>query len=266
MEAAGASGRVEKARAAALCGRRDRDRPAPTQAFRPAARPLGGPRPMDNPARRPLHQDDPACGSRLGGRSAPSRQSDRRFAAGPSGSPTAKREVTQRGGVGVEAQDFGAGRGARAARAAERKAPAARGSVRKNASSKASPAPAANSGSPSPALPLVRAQAGIGRRWWQGLGAPGFSLRVALQLAAALRRETAPRRASPGSAGGFRRERSRSAQIHRGMMSLARRFVTLCGDDCALLVVRWRCPIRLHYRTRFESALGRHGKSRKIRP
>jgi hypothetical protein len=34
---------------------------------------------------------------------------------------------------------------------------------------------------------------------------------------------------------------------HRGMMSLARRFVTLCGAETARLVGRWQCPIRLHY-------------------
>jgi hypothetical protein len=70
-------------------------------------------------------------------------------------------EVARRGFVGVEAQDFCASRGALQCEAgAER--PAGGGSARRNASRSASPAPAANSGSDSPVLPLARAQVGIG--------------------------------------------------------------------------------------------------------
>ena len=51
-------------------------------------------------------------GSRLGGRPAPSRQSDRRFAAGPSGSPTAKRRSRSAAASALRRRILARGRGA----------------------------------------------------------------------------------------------------------------------------------------------------------
>jgi hypothetical protein len=68
----------------------------------------------------------------------------------------AEPSAAQRGCVSVDAQDFG-----EAAALCSARPPAARGSARKNASSKARPAPAANSGSPCPAVPLARAHVGL---------------------------------------------------------------------------------------------------------
>jgi hypothetical protein len=72
----------------------------------------------------------------------------------------AEPSAAQRGCVSVDAQDFGEAAALCSARRA-RRTPAARGSARKNASSKARPAPAANSGSPCPAVPLARAHVGL---------------------------------------------------------------------------------------------------------
>jgi hypothetical protein len=48
-------------------------------------------------------------------------------------------------------------------------------------------------------------------------------------------------------------ERLEFSANHGGMMSLARRFVTLCGEESAPLVVGWRCPISFRYQTFFSS-------------
>ena len=81
--------------------------PSPAQAFRLDARPFGSDGQVE-PRRRVAIRP----GSRLGGRPASSRQSDKRFAAGPSCVADGESEVAQRGFVGVEAQDLGGGRGA----------------------------------------------------------------------------------------------------------------------------------------------------------
>ena len=174
--AAGASGRVEKARAAAFAAA-ETGSPSPTQAFRPAARPLGSTARSSRAAASKIR-----LGSRLGGRSAPSRQSDRRLAAGPSGSPTAKRRSRSAAASVLRRRILAQAAALCSARRA-RKAPAAGGSARRAVSSKASPAPAANSGSPSPALPGARAQAGIGagggKAWCSGVFVEGRLVRRA---------------------------------------------------------------------------------------
>ena len=50
------------------------------------------------------------------------------------------------------------------------------------------------------------------------------------------------------------------------MMNLARRFVTLCGDDCALLVVSVAMSDKIALSDMIRKALERNGKSREIRP
>ena len=163
---------------------------------RPGRRPLRPPKPDRPPLRKPSGllqghwgpRPGPAAplhpkirlGSRLGGRSAPSRQSDRRFAAGPSGSPTAKRRsrsaaasVLRRRILAQAAALCSASReaqgpgGARigAQKCVEQSEPGPGGAN----SGLALPRP---SGAPAPRLgsaPVV-----------ERLGAPGFSLRGAL--------------------------------------------------------------------------------------
>ena len=104
-------------------------------------------------------------------------------------------------------------------------------------------APAKNSGSPSPALPLARAQDGAaagGNGCRSGVcAALGFALAGLRSGAATL---------SPRS-GSWVGEQLEIGANHRGMMSLVRRFVTFCGEESAPLVVVWGCPIMLPYRT-----------------
>ena len=116
MAAAGASGRAENARAAAFAAA-ETGSPSPAQAFRLAARPFGSTARSSRAAASRIR-----AGSRLGGRLgaiAPERQEVRR---GPERVADGEAEVTQRGFVGVEAQDFcakprrSAARGGRAAR------------------------------------------------------------------------------------------------------------------------------------------------------
>ena len=96
------------------------------------------------------------------------------------------------------------------------------------------------------------------------LGAPGFSLRA--PCAASLPK---PRRKALLN---VRRRFGEEVEIganHRGMMSLARRFVTLCGAESAPLVLGRRCPISFPYRTRFEwrsDAMGKAGKFGPVGP
>ena len=104
--AAGASGKAQNAKAAAFAAA-ETGSPSPAQAFRLDARAFGSTARSSGAAAvasRP--------GSRLGGRPASSRQSDRRFAAGPDPVADGEAQVAQSGCVGVEAQDLGGGRGA----------------------------------------------------------------------------------------------------------------------------------------------------------
>jgi hypothetical protein len=197
-------------------------------------------------------------GSRLGGRSAPSRHSDKRVAASPGGSPTAKRRSRSAAASALTRRIFAAAAALCSARRA-RNAPAAGGSARRKASSKASPAPAANRGSPSPALPAALAQAGIGagggKAWCSGVFVEG-------RLCASL-----PRRRTEVVQGGWSAvvEQLEIGANHRGMMSLVRRFVTLCGTESAPLVVVWRCPIILPYRPQDRPRTAGHGRRVNLR-
>ena len=158
-------------------------------------------------------------GSRLGGRLARSRHSDRRFAAGPSRVANGEAQVAQRAFVGVEAQDLGGGGGALSARR-ERSAPAAGGSRRRTASSRARPAPAKNRGSPSPALPLARAQRRDAAGGGKAVRFRAFAeVRLARRAGAAAQER--PRR---GRRGG--REQGRVGANHVAMVNLLRRFVS----------------------------------------
>ena len=235
--AGGASGKAENARAAAFAAA-ETGSPSPAQAFRLAARPFGSTARSSRAAASRIRP-----GSRLGGRPAPSRHSDKRFAAGPPGSPTAKRRSRSAASSALTRRIL-AEAAALCSASRERNAPAAGGSARRKASRSASPAPAANSGSPSPALPLARAQAGTGAG-----GGKACCSGVFAGLAWFAHASRAAREALLNVRRRFGEEVEIGAN-HRRMMSLARRFVTLFGGESAPLVVGWRCPIRLHYRTR----------------
>ena len=124
---------------------------------------------------------------------------------GPECSPTAKRRSRSAPSSALRRRILAEAAALCSARR-ERSAPAAGGSRRRTASRRASPAPATNSGSPCPALPLARAQDGRRRRR-KGLPFRGFA---EVGFAPALRRTARerPRR-------GRRRigNRVRSAQI-----------------------------------------------------
>ena len=122
---AGASGRVENARAAALAAA-ETGSPSPAQAFRLAAEAVRGS--TARSSRAAVSRIRP--GSRLGGRPAPSRQSDRRFAAGPSGSPTAKRRSRSAASSALRRRIL-AEAAALCSASRERNAPAAGGSARR---------------------------------------------------------------------------------------------------------------------------------------
>ena len=86
MRALGRPGRRRTAAAAAFAAA-ETGSPSPAQAFRLDEKPIGSSKARSSRAAASLIRP----GSRLGGRPARSRHSDKRFAAGPSGSPTAKR-------------------------------------------------------------------------------------------------------------------------------------------------------------------------------
>ena len=200
-----------------VCGRRTGS-PSPAQAFRLAARPFGSTARSSRAAASRIRP-----GSRLGGRPARLRHSQSRFAAGPSGSPTAKRRSRSAASSALRRRIL-AEAAALCSASRERNAPAAGGSVRRKASSKASPAPAANSGSPSPALPGARAQAGIGagggKAWCSGVFVEG---RLGSRARAAAP-ERAPQRSGGGSASEGRDRRESPAHDESLRGALSRRF------------------------------------------
>ena len=207
----GRPGRRENARAAAFAAA-ETGSPSPAQAFRLAARPFGS----DRPGRAaPLRQKSGRGRGWAAGRRHRA-TATRRFAARPERVADGEAEVAQRGCVGVEAQDFGGGRGALQRQARARSAPAAGGSARRQASRSASPAPAANSRSPSPALPLARAQAGIGagggRACRSGVFAAGSAWFARASPSGAERRSLKVRE-------GGRRARVEIGANHLGMMN-----------------------------------------------
>ena len=206
----------------------------------PGRRPLRPPKPDRPPLRKPSGslrgRSGPQArssraaaskirpGSRLGGRPAPSRQSDKRFAAGPSGSPTAKRRSRSAAASALRRRILAEAAALCSARRA-RSAPAAGGSARRKASRSASPAPAANSGSPCPALPLARAQAGIGAGGGNGCRSGVFAWLGWLARASRAAQEGAPQgREAVG-------EQVEIGANHLGMVNRRRRFVTLCGAE-----------------------------------
>ena len=166
--AAGASGKAAERQGGRLGGGGDRI-PCPAQSptgFRRARRR------RDGTGRGGRAAAASRRASRLGGRPARSRHSCKSFAAGGGSAVDREAQVAQSRCVGVEAQDLGRGRGALQAPGA-RAAPRRRaGRARRCASRRARLAPAANRGSPSPALPLARAQAGTaaggGKAWLSG--------------------------------------------------------------------------------------------------
>jgi hypothetical protein len=89
----------------------------------------------------------------------------------------------------------------------------------------------ANSGSPCPSLPLARAQAGIGDGGEKAWCSRDF-VEVRLYGEAA----GAPQARVPGGWSAVVEQLEIGAN-HVGMMNLAQRFVTLCGEETARLVV-----------------------------
>ena len=147
--AAGASGKTENMAAAAVLAA-ETGSPCPALAFRLDARPFGS---TARSSRAAAAASRP--GSRPGGRLARSRHSVKRFAAGPSSSPTAKRRSRNAPSSALRRRILAEAAALCSARRA-RSAPAAGGSRRRTASRSASPAPAKKRGSPCPALPLAR--------------------------------------------------------------------------------------------------------------
>ena len=191
-----------------LCGRRDRIALpcASLQARCEAVRVRQG---EVEPRRR---VDDPAWveAGRPAGAIAPQRQKVRR---GPERVADGEAQVAQRGCVGVDAQDFGGGRGALQRQAGAQRPGGGRVGAQDRRRASASPAPAANSGSPSPALPLARAQAGIGAGGGKACRSGVFA---ALGFARARFRSGAGTR-SPGSASAGRRaDRDRRESLGHG--------------------------------------------------
>ena len=217
------------------------DRPAPAQAFRLAARPFGSTARSSRAAASRIW-----AGSRLGGRPAPSRQQRQKGRRGPERVADGEAEVTQRGCVGVEAQDLGGGRGA-LQRKPEREAPRRRAGRRAGQASRSASAGAG--GEQGIALPCPSARPRPGRdrsRRLEGLAVPGFSL-VSTWLARASR--AAQRTRSSGSGGG-------SASSSRIGANHSAHDEFLCGAlsrrlarNPPRLSWRWRCPISLPYQT-----------------
>ena len=228
----------------------------------PGRRPLRPPKPDRPPLRKPSGllqgrsgpRPGPAAplrrkirlGSRLGGRLgavAPERQEVRRRSERVADRET---EVTQRGGVGVEAQDFGAGRGA-LQRQASAQGP---GGGRIGAQSCVEQSEPGAGGKQRLALPCPSARPRPGRdrrRRWKGLVLRGFRLRGALCGEPA---ETAPKGA-PERAQAVRRG-GRDRRESLGYDEFLRGGLSRCvATESAPLVVGWRCPISLPYRTRF---------------
>jgi impB/mucB/samB family len=197
----GASGNALNAKAAAFAAA-ETGSPSPARAVRLAAR-LFGSTARSSRAGAPNIRP----GSRLGGRPAPSRHNDTRVAAGPSASPTAKRRSRSDAWSALRRRILAEAAALCSARRA-RSAPAAGGSARRTASRSASAAPVANSGSPCPAPPLARAQAGIGDGG-ERVCCSGVFARVGLARVGAAGRAGARSRGS----GGRSARGSRSARI-----------------------------------------------------
>ena len=217
--AAVASGTAEKAAAAAFAAA-ETGSPSPEQCFRVDARPFGSGRARSSRAAASRIRP----GSRLGGRPARSRHSDKRFAAGPSAFSVAKRRSRSAPSSALRRRILAVAAALFSARRAW-SAPAAGGSARRNASRSASPAPAANSGSPSPALPLARAQAGIGAGGGKACLSGAF-VEVRLVRRGCRSDAGAPFQRGWSAVG----EQLEIGANHVGMVNRRRRFVTSYGE------------------------------------
>ena len=200
-------------------------------------------------------------GSRLGGRLARSRQSDNRFAAGPSGVADGEAEVAQRGFVGVEAQDFGGGRGA-----LKRQAGAQRpGGGRVAAQTGVEQSEPGAGGKQRIALPCPSARPRPGRdRRRRRKGLPFRGFRRARLGSRALSR-AAQERASP-----------RVGEGSASRVEIGANHWRMVNASAALCQLIWRvirpacrgvgCPISCLIGHEFGSEPGRHAKRRQIRP
>ena len=237
--AAGASGKAENARAAALAAA-ETGSPSPAQAFRLDARPFGSGRARSSRAAASAIRP----GSRLGGRPARSRHSRQQLRRGPERVADGEAQVAQRAFVGVEAQDLGGGRGA-----LKREAGAQRpGGGRVAAQEGVEQSEAGAGGEQRIALPCPSARPRPGRdrrRRRKGLPFRGFR-RAPLRSRRASR---AARERAPPSVWRRVGEQVEIGANHVRMVNRRRRFVTCLCELSAPLVVGWRCPIRLPYRT-----------------
>ena len=217
------------------------DRPAPAQAFRLDARPFGSGRARSSRAAASKIRP----GSRLGGRPARSRHSRSSLAAGLAASPMAKRRSRKLDCVGVEAEDFGASRGAlkrqaRAQRPGCRRV-AAQDSVEQRERQRRrrrGDRPALPFRSPAP-----RTDAPAERK---GLLVQGLSRRSASPARAVAAARERPRR-------GRRRGRERGSESARITSAHGESLAALCHAVwCGYpprLSFCGRCPISLPYRT-----------------
>ena len=211
----GRPGRRENTRAAALAAA-ETGSPSPAQAFRLAARPFGSTARSSRAAASRIRP-----GSRLGGRPARSRHSDRSFAAGPSGSPTAKRRSRSAASSALRRRILAEAAALCSARR-ERSAPAAGGSPRRTGVEQGEAGPGGEQGIALP-CPSARPRPGRNRRRRRkGLVFRGFR-----RFGLGSRRACGGAGRPPGGRRGGSGTRSRSARITWRMMNSWRRFVTL---------------------------------------
>jgi hypothetical protein len=161
--------------------------------------------------------------------------------SGPQFLSNGEAQVAQRAFMRVEAQDLCRGGGALKRQACAQRPGGGRVATQDSVE-EGEAGPAKNSGSPS-ALPLARAQVGTGE---VGNGCAGKRL-AWIRLGSRDR----PDGRSNGlrDIGGPVGEQGGIGANHRGMMSLARRFVDCSSEESAPLVGHGGCPISLHYRT-----------------
>ena len=185
-------------------------------------------------------------GSRPGGRPARSRQSLSKIRRRAERVADGEAEIAQRAFVGVDAQDLGCGRGALQRQAGRRP----RRQADRGAEGVEQGEPGAG-GEQGIALPCPSARPRPGRdQRRRRKRLPFRSFRRARRRSRALAKR---RRDGLAQVVGEGRGEVRVGANHLAMVHAPRRFVTLCGAESAPLVVRWRCPISLPYRTRFGS-------------
>ena len=231
--ALGRPGGRRNARAAAFAAA-ETGSPSPAQAFRLAARPFES---TTRSSRAAASRIRP--GSRLGGRPAPSRHSDRRFAAGPPGSPTAKRRSRSAASSALRRRIL-----AEAARSA---APAVSATPRRRAAQRADRRREAQAQrrrqiGDRPPLPSAGPRPSRDRGRRQGLPFQGFRHGSLGSRALGERRGKALRTVRSAVV-----EQVEIGANHWGMVNRLRRFVTLCRAETAGLVLLCGCPIRLQY-------------------